>query len=149
MALAAELRDALVQSALDVVVAGLAQAVLDEADRRRQDGSLQFQDLLVLARNVLRDSEAARMAAHQRYQRLLLDEFQDTDPIQIEIAVRIVAGGRRRSCRAGRTARYEAGASVLRRRPEAVDLPVPSGGYRACSSRKRRGTAFRCRRVPG
>ena len=30
---------------------------------------------------------------HERYQRLLLDEFQDTDPIQIELAVRI-AGGR-------------------------------------------------------
>ena len=43
---------------------------------------------------------------HERYQRLLLDEFQDTDPIQIELAVRIAAddpptpttdvGGRRR-----------------------------------------------------
>ena len=27
-----------------------------------------------------------------RYQRLLLDEFQDTDPIQIELAVRIAGG---------------------------------------------------------
>ena len=108
VALASELRDALVQSALDVVVAALAQAVLDEADRRRRDGSLQFQDLLVLARNVLRDSEAARMAAHQRYQRLLLDEFQDTDPLQIEIAVRIVAGAD------GGHARWQ-------------DCPVPAG----------------------
>ncbi len=28
---------------------------------------------------------------HARYQRILLDEFQDTDPIQIELAVRIAA----------------------------------------------------------
>jgi ATP-dependent helicase/nuclease subunit A len=32
-----------------------------------------------------------RASLHQRYQRLLLDEFQDTDPIQIELAVRIAA----------------------------------------------------------
>ena len=31
-------------------------------------------------------------AAAERYQRLLLDEFQDTDPIQIELAVRIAGG---------------------------------------------------------
>ena len=32
-----------------------------------------------------------RRRLHERYQRLLLDEFQDTDPIQIELAVRIAA----------------------------------------------------------
>ena len=32
-----------------------------------------------------------RAALHRRYQRLLLDEFQDTDPIQLEIAVRLAA----------------------------------------------------------
>ena len=36
-------------------------------------------------------SPGARRALHQRYQRLLLDEFQDTDPIQIELAVLIAA----------------------------------------------------------
>src|SRR5437763_1784516 len=30
---------------------------------------------------------SARQALHQRYTHLLLDEFQDTDPIQIELAV--------------------------------------------------------------
>ena len=30
-------------------------------------------------------------ALHDRYRRLLLDEFQDTDPIQIELAVRLIA----------------------------------------------------------
>ena len=32
-----------------------------------------------------------RATLHERYDRLLLDEFQDTDPIQIELAVRIAA----------------------------------------------------------
>jgi ATP-dependent helicase/nuclease subunit A len=50
---------------------------------------------LVLAREVLRDpvhGAVVRGRLHQRYQRLLLDEFQDTDPIQAELAVRIAAG---------------------------------------------------------
>ena len=32
-----------------------------------------------------------RSVLHARYQRVLLDEFQDTDPIQLEIAVRLTA----------------------------------------------------------
>ena len=43
------------------------------------------------------DTADVRAALHQRYQRLLLDEFQDTDPIQIELAVRIAGGAGRRS----------------------------------------------------
>ena len=91
-ALAEDMRDALVAEAVAVVVAALGGAVLDEADTRRRQGELQFQDLLVQARDMLRRSAAARVAASGRYRRLLLDEFQDTDPLQIEIAVRILAG---------------------------------------------------------
>ncbi len=61
---------------------------------RRARGVLEFHDLLVLARDLLRDhqhgAEIRRALAH-RYQRLLLDEFQDTDPIQIELAKLIAA----------------------------------------------------------
>ncbi len=85
-------RDAVTSSALSLVVARLARLALDEVRARRAEGALQFQDLLVLARDMLRDGPTARAAAHRRYRRLLLDEFQDTDPLQIEIAVRIVAG---------------------------------------------------------
>ena len=49
-----------------------------------------------------RASDDARATLHERYQRLLLDEFQDTDPIQIELAVRI-AGGRDAARSGGRT----------------------------------------------
>ena len=48
----------------------------------------------MLARAVLRDpvhGVEVRAAAAQRYQRLLLDEFQDTDPIQVELAVLIAS----------------------------------------------------------
>lgn len=68
--------------------------ILDSADERRRAGQLEFHDLLVMARALLRDPEhgaGVRARLHTRYQRLLLDEFQDTDPIQIELAVRIAA----------------------------------------------------------
>jgi len=67
---------------------------LDAALERQRAGELEFHDLLVFARALLRHLEhgpAVRAALHERYQRLLLDEFQDTDPIQIELAVRIAA----------------------------------------------------------
>ena len=67
---------------------------LDAAVDRQRAGQLEFHDLLVLARALLRHPEhgpAVRAALHERYRHLLLDEFQDTDPIQIELAVRIAA----------------------------------------------------------
>ncbi|HEY2430858.1 MAG TPA: UvrD-helicase domain-containing protein, partial [Acidimicrobiales bacterium] len=67
---------------------------LSAADERRDAGRLEFHDLLVLARSLLRDplhGADVRARLHQRYRRILLDEFQDTDPIQIELAVRIAA----------------------------------------------------------
>jgi ATP-dependent helicase/nuclease subunit A len=63
--------------------------VVDTAEGRRRDGRLAFHDLLVLARQLLRgpDGPAVRRSLRGRYEYLLLDEFQDTDPIQIELAV--------------------------------------------------------------
>ncbi|HEX7131793.1 MAG TPA: UvrD-helicase domain-containing protein, partial [Iamia sp.] len=74
--------------------AAIRRFTLASAAERRSRGTLEFHDLLVLARSLLRDpvhGARTRQALHDRYQRLLLDEFQDTDPIQIELAVRIAA----------------------------------------------------------
>ena len=57
----------------------------------RADGTLEFHDLLVFARRLLATRPDVRAVLHARYQRVLLDEFQDTDPIQLEIAVRLTA----------------------------------------------------------
>jgi ATP-dependent exoDNAse (exonuclease V) beta subunit len=72
----------------------LARFTLASAEERRAAGRLEFHDLLVLSRGLLRDpvhGADVRARLHGRYRRLLLDEFQDTDPIQIELAVRIAA----------------------------------------------------------
>jgi ATP-dependent helicase/nuclease subunit A len=71
--------------------AELGTFTLDAAHERRRTGELEFHDLLVLARDLVRDNPAIRHLLHNRYQRLMLDEFQDTDPIQLELAVWLAA----------------------------------------------------------
>lgn len=75
------------------IAAEVAVFTLASANERRAQGRLEFHDLLVLARELLRGDHGADVRArlHRRYQRLLLDEFQDTDPIQIELAVLVAS----------------------------------------------------------
>jgi len=93
---AGTIRDRVLDATLRRLAQRLARATLDEACARRAEGRLEFHDLLVLARDLLRGAHgsAVRAVLQQRYRRLLLDEFQDTDPIQIELAVRIAGGAR-------------------------------------------------------
>ncbi len=69
----------------------IGRFVLDGAAERAVSGQLEFHDLLVLARRLLTEHPHIRRLLHERYERVLLDEFQDTDPIQLEIAVRLTA----------------------------------------------------------
>ncbi len=72
----------------------IAWFTLEGSARRQAEGRLVYHDLLVLARKLLcrpPHGPEVRAALHDRYECLLLDEFQDTDPIQIELAVRIAA----------------------------------------------------------
>nr|MBA3283062.1 UvrD-helicase domain-containing protein [Acidimicrobiia bacterium] len=76
------------------IASALRAFTLEAAQLRQAAGELAFHDLLVLSRSLVTHAEhgaAVRQRLHDRYQRLLLDEFQDTDPIQIELAVRIAA----------------------------------------------------------
>ena len=71
----------------------VADFVATRVEARQTRGELAYHDLLVLARRLLRSDELVRQTLHQRYSRILLDEFQDTDPIQIELAVLLAAPG--------------------------------------------------------
>lgn len=55
------------------------------ATLKRDRGCAGFQDLLITARDMLQCSEAARRYFKRCYDYLLIDEFQDTDPLQTEI----------------------------------------------------------------
>jgi ATP-dependent exoDNAse (exonuclease V) beta subunit len=94
----ARVRDEVTHACAHRLGVALRRFTLDAAQQRRAAGRLEFHDLLVMARSLLRDPESGaevRTRLHHRYQRLLLDEFQDTDPIQIELAVRIAAAAPR------------------------------------------------------
>jgi ATP-dependent helicase/nuclease subunit A len=54
-------------------------------ETRRRLGSLNFQDLLMLTAEMLRLKAEVRQYFQDRFTHLLIDEFQDTDPIQAEI----------------------------------------------------------------
>jgi ATP-dependent helicase/nuclease subunit A len=55
-----------------------------QADRRLRN-ALSFNDLLLMTAQVLRENADVRRALQQKYRWLLVDEFQDTDPVQAEI----------------------------------------------------------------
>jgi ATP-dependent helicase/nuclease subunit A len=52
---------------------------------KRRAGKLDFVDLLLLARDLVRDKPDVRRYLQDRFTHIFIDEFQDTDPLQAEI----------------------------------------------------------------
>jgi len=73
------------------LVAALQGVLRRYQEKKRREGVLDFVDLLVRARDGLRDRPGVRHHVRQRFSHLLVDEFQDTDPLQVEV-VRAIAG---------------------------------------------------------
>ncbi|MGE5818636.1 MAG: 3'-5' exonuclease, partial [Deltaproteobacteria bacterium] len=67
----------------------LWQLLARYAERFRQffvhEGFVSFDGLLIRARNLVRDHLRVREELKRKYRTILIDEFQDTDPIQYEI----------------------------------------------------------------
>ena len=55
------------------------------ADAKRGAGVLDFDDLELHTRDLLRDDAAVQAAVAGRFARVMVDEFQDTNPLQLEI----------------------------------------------------------------
>ncbi len=58
---------------------------------RRSVAALNYQDLLMTAAVLLRDKPKVREYFRKRFTHLLVDEFQDTDPIQAEVMMLLTA----------------------------------------------------------
>jgi ATP-dependent exoDNAse (exonuclease V) beta subunit len=58
---------------------------------KQAQGALDFLDLLVRARDLVRDNGDARRSFQERFTKLFVDEFQDTDPLQAELLVLLAA----------------------------------------------------------
>ncbi|HZT92330.1 MAG TPA: UvrD-helicase domain-containing protein [Gaiellaceae bacterium] len=68
----------------------LLQELLDEfaaeyAAAKQRESALDFEDLQLLARELLRDNTSVREAEQLRFRSIMIDEFQDTNSLQCEI----------------------------------------------------------------
>lgn len=52
---------------------------------KEREGRLDFLDLLIRVRNLIREHEEVREELQSRFTHFFVDEFQDTDPLQVEI----------------------------------------------------------------
>jgi ATP-dependent exoDNAse (exonuclease V) beta subunit len=82
--LAADDRD-LLQSLLDLFSAEYTEA-------KRRESAVDFEDLQLAARDLLRDNARVREDEQLRFRMIMVDEFQDTNQLQCEL-VDLVAGG--------------------------------------------------------
>jgi ATP-dependent helicase/nuclease subunit A len=95
-AFAGELRDSLEAGerlhAMAPLLERIRIATIEDADGRRRQGRIGFDDLLVLGASMLRNNPEIRERLRKRFACLLIDEFQDTDPLQVEIVMMLAAG---------------------------------------------------------
>ena len=61
-----------------------------EAEKAKA-GALDFLDLLLKTRDLIRDNAGVRASFQERFKRIFVDEFQDTDPLQAEILLLLAA----------------------------------------------------------
>jgi len=83
----------LLQAAAAEVLAALieeARTIVGRYRKQKRDrAQLDFDDLIFAARDLLRDHDDVRRALGRRFAHVLVDEFQDTDPLQTEIFWRL------------------------------------------------------------
>lgn len=60
-------------------------------ESKRRAGKLDFMDLLLLTRDMIRDNAGVRVDLQHRFTHIFVDEFQDTDPLQAEILLLLAA----------------------------------------------------------
>ncbi|QDM40641.1 UvrD-helicase domain-containing protein [Altererythrobacter sp. TH136] len=84
---------AMLETAASHILAGLMIELRPVAEQfqetKRISALLDFDDLIHSARRLLRDHSAVRDALSDRFKHVLVDEFQDTDPLQTEIFWRL------------------------------------------------------------
>jgi len=74
---------------------GLVRALLEVRSiyerRKNEEGVLDYVDLLVKSASALRQNAALRSYFREKFRAIIVDEYQDTDPLQVEI-IEILAG---------------------------------------------------------
>ncbi|QEC50014.1 AAA family ATPase [Baekduia soli] len=78
-------RDALAARAVALLNELLGRHADAYAAAKRARGALDFDDLELLARDLLADAPAVRAAYADRFERVMVDEFQDTNAVQLHL----------------------------------------------------------------
>ena len=100
-AIAAQARCGLVQDQLATLI-DVAKSVADAfARRKREAGLLDNNDLLAFASRAFRDHPAIQAAYADRFKLVMVDEFQDTDQLQVDMIKRMAGEGFSRMCTVG------------------------------------------------
>jgi ATP-dependent exoDNAse (exonuclease V) beta subunit len=81
--------EAAASHALTALIDDAKQILARYRNYKRTAALLDFDDLIFAARDLLRDHDPVRNALGERYRHVLVDEFQDTDPLQTEIFWRL------------------------------------------------------------
>jgi ATP-dependent exoDNAse (exonuclease V) beta subunit len=81
--------ESLAELACSRIVGAMSSLQEEYRTRKQRTAVLDFDDLLVHARDLVRDHAHVRTALARRYPHLLVDEFQDTDPLQAELLWRL------------------------------------------------------------
>ena len=76
-----------------LAVTSLGGALTAYERKKAETSQLDFEDLLLRTRDLLRTDASARRDLAENWTRILVDEFQDTDPVQVEIVTRLAADG--------------------------------------------------------
>jgi ATP-dependent exoDNAse (exonuclease V) beta subunit len=72
---------------------------LDDYERlKAREGAMDFLDLLLRARDLVRGNAVVRAHFQARFKRIFVDEFQDTDPLQAELLLLLAAQDRDETC---------------------------------------------------
>ncbi|RWM89502.1 MAG: ATP-dependent deoxyribonuclease subunit A [Mesorhizobium sp.] len=69
----------------------LQAPIVDYEALKAKAGRLDFLDLLIKARDLIRDDAGVRRELQERFTHFFVDEFQDTDPLQAEILFLLAA----------------------------------------------------------
>ncbi|HVG77172.1 MAG TPA: UvrD-helicase domain-containing protein [Patescibacteria group bacterium] len=79
-----------------LVHADFASCIEGYERRKQKAGALDFLDLLMRARNLIRENEDVRREFQDRFRFILVDEFQDTDPLQASLLLDLASDPDRR-----------------------------------------------------
>ena len=96
-----ELRLAAARPHLDVLVELAGQVLARFTAKKRLEGLLDNDDLLVLASDALENHPAIAAEYTDRFKLVMVDEFQDTDQMQVDMIKRISGPGACRLCTVG------------------------------------------------